>query len=63
MSQEFLDRAHADDWIGLSQMYTEDAVVMQPNQLALVGRKAIHDFWASMPPIKELRFVDDGIIV
>lgn len=62
MSQEFLDRVHAGDWVGLSQMYTEDAVVMQPNQPALVGRAAIRDFWASMPPIKELRFADDGIV-
>lgn len=61
MSQEFLDRVHAEDWVGLSRMYTEDAVVMQPNQPALVGRTAIHDFWASMPPIKELRFADDGV--
>lgn len=62
MSQEFLDRVHAEDWDGLTKMYTEDAVVMQPNQPALVGRAAIRDFWASMPPIKELRFVDDGIM-
>lgn len=62
MSQEFLDRVHAGDWVGLSEMYTEDAVVMQPNQPALVGRAAIHDFWAAMPPIKELRFIDDEII-
>jgi ketosteroid isomerase-like protein len=62
MSQEFLDRVHAKDWTGLSRMYTEDAVVMQPNQPALVGRAAIREFWASIPPIKELRFADDGII-
>ncbi len=62
ISQEFLDRVHEGDWVGLSRMYTEDAVVMQPNQPALVGRAAIHDFWAAMPPIKELRFADDGII-
>lgn len=62
MSQEFLDRVHAEDWVGLSRMYAEDAVVMQPNQPALVGRAAIHDFWAAMPPIKELRFADDGIL-
>lgn len=62
MSQEFLDRVHAADWFGLSRMYAEDAVVMQPNQPALDGRAAIHDFWAAMPPIKELRFTDDGII-
>jgi ketosteroid isomerase-like protein len=61
MSQEFLDRVGAEDWDGLSKMYTEDAVVMQPNQPALVGREAIRDFWAAMPPIKELRFADDGI--
>jgi len=61
MSQEFLDHVHARDWDGLSKMYTDDAVVMQPNQPALVGRDAIHDFWASMPPIKELRFADDEI--
>jgi len=62
MSQEFLDRVHAEDWGGLSRMYADDAVVMQPNQPALVSRAAIHDFWAAMPPIKELRFADDGII-
>ncbi|MHC5003005.1 MAG: YybH family protein [Planctomycetota bacterium] len=62
MSQEFLDRVHAQDWRGLSEMYAEDAVVMQPSAEALVGRQAIHDYWASMPPIRELRFHDDGIV-
>lgn len=62
MSQAFLDHVDARDWVGLSRMYSEDAVVMQPNQPALVGREAIHDFWADMPPIKELRFADDSII-
>jgi ketosteroid isomerase-like protein len=61
MSQEFLDRVHAKDWKGLSEMYVEDAVVMQPNRPPLAGRRAIHDFWAAMPPIAELRFQDDGI--
>ena len=62
MSQEFLDRVHAGDWDGLSEMYTEDAVVMQPNQPAIVGREAIRAFWAAMPPIRELRFIDDAIV-
>ena len=62
MSREFLERVRAEDWTGLSQMYANDAVVMQPNRPALHGPKEIHDFWAAMPPIKELRFADDGII-
>lgn len=62
MSQQFLDHAHAKDWQALSEMYEEDAVVMQMNTPMLVGRKAIRDYWAAFPPIAELRFVDDGIV-
>lgn len=62
MSQEFLDHVHAGDWRALSAMYEPDAVVMQMNTPALVGRQAIHDFWAAFPPIAELRFQDDGIV-
>lgn len=61
MSQEFLDRVHAEDWTGLSELYEEDAVVMQMYAPPLEGRQAIRDFWAAFPPIAELRFEDDVI--
>lgn len=61
MSQQFLDYVHTKDWKSLSEMYEPDAVVMQMYTPALVGRQAIHDFWAAFPAIAELRFVDDGI--
>jgi len=61
MSQQFLDYVHAKDWKSLSEMYEPGAVVMQMDTPALVGRQAIHDFWAAFPAIAELRFVDDGI--
>ena len=62
MSQQFLDHLHARDWKALSEMYEEDAVVMQMGTPTLVGRQAIHDFWASFPPVAELRFADDGVV-
>lgn len=61
MSQRFLDHVHARDWTALAEMYEEGAVVMQMNTPALVGRRAVRGFWASMPAIAELRFIDDGI--
>ena len=62
MSQQFLDYIHKADWQGLSEMYEDSAVVMQMYIPALKGRAEIREFWSEFPPIKEMRFYDEGII-
>ena len=62
MSQQFLDYVHEANWQGLSEMYEDSAVVMQMNIPALKGRAEIREFWSEFPPIKEMRFYDEGII-
>lgn len=62
MSQQFQDYLYAKDWKYLSEMYEDDAVVMQMYTNSLSGQSEINKFWSDFPPIKELRFIDDGII-
>jgi ketosteroid isomerase-like protein len=55
MTQEFIDHVHARNWKALSNMYEDSAVVMQMNT------ESIYEFWSEFPPVKEIRFYDDGI--
>ncbi len=46
--------ALAKDWDAVVTYYTTDAVIMPPNQLAVHGRDAIRDWYASFPPVTEV---------
>jgi len=48
------EAAMAKDWDAVSEFYTEDAVVMPPNQPAVQGRAAIREWYANFPPVTEL---------
>lgn len=56
VSDSFATLVRARDWEALSQLYTEDAVLMPPYQPAVNGRAAIRDWGASLPPVTDLSF-------
>lgn len=48
------EAALAKDWDAVAGFYTEDAVLMPPNQPAVQGTAAIKDWHASFPPVSEV---------
>jgi len=57
------EAAVAKDWDAVAEFYTEDAMIMPPNQPVVQGRAAIAGWYASFPPVTEveLRIVEiDG---
>jgi len=48
-TQQFVESALGRDWDRLGKLYAEDAVLMLPNQPALVGREAILQAWTKTP--------------
>ncbi len=60
-SDQFIQHLQAKDWEALSQLYAEDAVLMPPNQPAVVGRAAIRHFNATFPPVTEFSLSNDVI--
>lgn len=67
MSRESIDKAHqawldamkANDAQALGRLVTEDAVLMPPNQPAVVGRAAVIDWFAGV--VKQARTTDVGV--
>ncbi len=45
-SSDFVMHAVAGDWDALAALYTEDAVVMPPNQELVIGRSAIRNLFS-----------------
>ena len=45
---DFVLHAVAGDWDALAALYTEEAVVMPPNQEPVVGRSAIRNFFSAL---------------
>lgn len=50
-SEAFHQAALANDWAGLAATYTEDAVLMPPNEPPIEGRADIQRWFASFPPV------------
>ncbi len=44
------------DWDTAANLYTEDTIVMSPNQPLIEGREAVKAFLELYPPIKEISF-------
>lgn len=47
----FAEAVNAADWDALAALYTEDAMLMPPNEEAVEGRAAIRDWFAAFPPL------------
>ncbi len=45
---DFVAHSVAGDWDALAALYTEDAVVMPPNQELVIGRSAIRDLFSPL---------------
>lgn len=61
VSEQFVALVRAQDWDAVSQLYTEDAVVMSPNEGMVRGRAAIREWLGSFPPLTEFTLADDRI--
>lgn len=55
------ERLLAQDFDAMAQLYTEDAVVMPPNQPAVTGRAALLEFMRSFPRVTRAEFQPDEI--
>ena len=62
MTQQFEEHVNAKNWDAVSQLYTEDAVLMPPNAPTVEGRTAIREFFAALPPVAEFSSKDDTIV-
>ena len=51
----------AKDWNGLAALYTDDAVLMPPNQPLVRGRSNIRSWFPAFPPIAEFALVVDEV--
>lgn len=49
------------DYDGMAAFYTEDTVVMPPNQPTVRGRSAVRDWMASFPRVTRADFVIDEV--
>jgi uncharacterized protein (TIGR02246 family) len=54
ISTAFLEAARGQDWTALAATYTEDAILMPPNQHAVQGRTAIQAFFENFPPMSDM---------
>ncbi len=52
-TESYAQAVRAGDWAGMAALYTEDAVLMAPNEPAVQGRAAVEAWIAASPPITE----------
>jgi uncharacterized protein (TIGR02246 family) len=54
--EEWRHRMLSQDFHGLANLYTEDAILMPPQCAAIEGRKAIREWMAAYPRITQFTF-------
>ena len=54
-SNAWAEAANAANWEAVAALYTEDAVLMPPNYAPVKGRANIQAFFASFPPISDMK--------
>lgn len=52
-SRTFVEKANAGDWEALAALYTENAVVLPPNQSAVQGRANLQAWFEAFPPLTD----------
>lgn len=52
-SQAWMEAVSAGDWAALSATYTEDAVLLPPNEPAVPGRSDIEAWFEALPPVSD----------
>ncbi len=57
LSDSFMEAFNAADWESLVQLYTEDAVMMPPNEPSVEGRSALLSWLGEFPAGSELSLV------
>ncbi|MFN0009251.1 MAG: YybH family protein [Planctomycetota bacterium] len=60
-SAAWLKAVRAADWAATAAGYTTDAMLMPPNMPAISGREAIHEFFATFPPIVSMEVEDTEV--
>ncbi len=53
-SQAWGEAANTGDWAALGATYTEDAVLLPPNEPAVQGRSDIQAWFEALPPVSEI---------
>ncbi|MFC2163629.1 YybH family protein [Acidobacteriota bacterium] len=55
-SDAWIQAVKSGDWDTAANLYTEDTIVMPPNQSVIKGREAAKTFLETYPPIKDMSF-------
>ncbi len=53
-SQAWVEAVNAGDWAAVGATYTEDAVLLPPNEPAVQGRSDIQAWFEALPPVSEI---------
>lgn len=61
VSEQFMRHIESGNVDSLAALYTEDVVVMPPNQPAVHGRAAVREWQADFPPVSEFIALNDEI--
>jgi ketosteroid isomerase-like protein len=62
LSKHFRDLVVARDFDGATTLYTDAAVLLPPNSVALRGHAGIRAFLGGFPPLSELTLTDDTVV-
>lgn len=57
----WIERLLKQDFDGMTELYTEDAVFMPPNQPLIRGQEQLLEFMRAFPPVTEAEFHVDEI--
>jgi uncharacterized protein (TIGR02246 family) len=60
-SEEFVRAVRAANWDDLAALYTEDALLMPPNEDAVRGRAGIRAWMAAFPPVVDFSLTPETI--
>ncbi len=58
VTEAFIQAFNSEDWTAGAAMYTEDAVLMPPNQPIVQGREAIQTWFEAFPTLTEFNLID-----
>jgi uncharacterized protein (TIGR02246 family) len=58
---QFADKMRTGDWAGVAAMYTEDGLLMPPNQPAVQGTSAIQGWMAQFPSLSAFELEVDAV--
>ncbi len=60
-TQAWLEAVNAGDWAALGATYTEDAVLLPPNEPVVQGRSDIQAWFEAFPPVSDINLETEEI--